>query len=988
MGSINELDTMSWKQALDASETPAQAAFEADIRTINKFYGIKSRVYRAIGDTREWGTENSALQELTNVKDWGTVEYLASLQGIYGNQKNTVAFLMDKKGADRLYVYDMPRGVTLDQLRSAMDTLGLDYRTFIKMPDVVETVRVVMLDKGGENRAAARALGRQFDVDAEIYRGRGEFLGDPDFSSREVAQKNYWASVNRYERGGLSAGRLGKAPSYAIENIRKRGDFLEQSDLFGGEGKDGPPNSSTTLNFMGLQSLYEQMFGDADLRQLFTKAMRPLMNERGAIDLGALQKADRDTPVGSFVRWMKDNKRIVDDYMKGSHVLPDRVVPMIPKEKPLKPEKDIGAWSRALSPSKALGRAFTLKDHPVIDAFESMMSYATNLRNMREFSKDVLGEFKDSKDAVIKEIKPLFEANKGLLDRYGEIMDGIRDVEARIRKLPEKGSEQVRSLRQEKAVLWKAARAMEPDFKKMSEEHTAITTKLAKDHADVRIYLSAASELPPGISLTVPEAKAAESLRKYMEGTKDKLQELGIPVIKEKAYMPHLWKELLTEDLNSYRAFMSFKGTPNILRYMSRLPQSKSWIPSAHAAMEAYVPTAEYKIAMQPLMNRWNTTIETMQHPNLRRYMTDWRDANMYAKAESIADKVINGWVGFEYLRLIGLSTSVAFKHLLKLPNTWAEYGFTAGAKGTMKSAKTQTEALLDHFGLVKNKSNELRAFRAYVNQQALIRTMDEIPNMNKWQSTIKSILGQPVMAVEAFDNGVSVFAGMIRGMNKGVKYDTIQRKIWETIFDANFRSAWDQPLWQKSPGTRAATMFQMTPWKLFEFKMKLIEGAVRGDRDAFGESGTAKLVRYAMIVGAAETIARANNTSILEMFLHLPFMRDVFEADPDSPTGYRWGEPKPAVSPTIGLAYEVGKKGFEKGAEAHFRDFGVITKVQKASEGTFSDIYESPEKYMAGLRRVESHEDKEERIKRARSKKAKETRLRKATEKSKGSLF
>jgi hypothetical protein len=360
----------------------------------------------------------------------------------------------------------------------------------------------------------------------------------------------------------------------------------------------------------------------------------------------------------------------------------------------------------------------------------------------------------------------------------------------------------------------------------------------------------------------------------------------------------------------------------------------------------------------------------------------------MYAKAESIADKVINGWVGFEYLRLIGLSTSVAFKHLLKLPNTWAEYGFTAGAKGTMKSAKTQTEALLDHFGLVKNKSNELRAFRAYVNQQALIRTMDEIPNMNKWQSTIKSILGQPVMAVEAFDNGVSVFAGMIRGMNKGVKYDTIQRKIWETIFDANFRSAWDQPLWQKSPGTRAATMFQMTPWKLFEFKMKLIEGAVRGDRDAFGESGTAKLVRYAMIVGAAETIARANNTSILEMFLHLPFMRDVFEADPDSPTGYRWGEPKPAVSPTIGLAYEVGKKGFEEGAKAHFRDFGVITKLQKAEEGSFSEVYESPEKYMAGLRRVESHEEKEQRIKRARSKKAKETRLRKATEKSKGSLF
>lgn len=690
--------------------------------------------------------------------------------------------------------------------------------------------------------------------------------------------------------------------------------------------------------------------------------------------------------MADYVQKMKEAGRIVDDYVKGSYVPPARAKAILGTDPVPKPSKDIPRWKEALSPAKVFRSVFSLEHNPSYEAFDAEGVYQANTRNARMFFDDVLKSagIKSAKDDVIKAVQPLFDKNSGLLADFAEIQDRIRLNDSALRKIPNQRSPEAIKLKNENAKLRQEAKALEPAFKQMAEEHSKITEELAKKHADVRVYLQAAGELPTGIKLTVEEAKAAEAIRKWMEGTRDRLKEVGIPVIQDKAYMPHLWRELM-QDPDTSRAFMEFKAIPSILKFMSRVPHSKSWIPSASAVMDSYIPTAEFKIAYQPWLNKWNPIIETMRQPNLRKYMTDWRDSNIYSKAAKGWDRVLNGYVAFEYARLIGLSTSVAFKHLLKLPNSWMEHGFLAGSIGTFNSAKVQVESLLDYLGVAHTPSNMKKAYRIYVNQMALVRTMDEIPNQNRIQQTFKAIVGQPVIAVEAFDNGVSVIAGILRGMSKGVPAETIHKRVWETVLDANFRSGWDQPLWQKRTELRALTMFQMTPWKLAEFKVTLIAKALKGESDAFGTPYAAKLVRGIVMVGIAEMIARENNTSILEMFLHIPFVKETFRATPE---GYEFHAPwewKFAVSPTVAAAYRMGNKGPIEGAKEHFKDWGIITKAMKASEGTYSEIYDSPEKYMLGLRRLETEEMEKQRIARARKKHAQEKKtLRNTTQSAK----
>lgn len=558
-----------------------------------------------------------------------------------------------------------------------------------------------------------------------------------------------------------------------------------------------------------------------------------------------------------------------------------------------------------------------------------------------------------------------------------------------------------------------------PKFKKMGEEFDPMLMELADKHADVRVYLKASGEAPV-VLRSAAEQRAADQLRKYMEDRRDKFEEVGIPVIKEKAYMTHLWRPLL-EDESMLQIFNKYREKPTLLTFMSRLPGSRPWIPSAQETMRAYVPSAEYKLAYQPFLNRWRSFVDSSKEPRLHKFMDDWIESNMSRQDFTVPEQIINTAVAFEYVRTIGLSLSVAVKHGMKIMGTPAEYGFINSLKAIPQVAVVPYQATME-FGQIKfpkfaewckdngiaQEHEQLLLFRHYIAQSDLVRMMTEIPQIERldrglfspqtWKTgsvvmdvankAFGKIMAQPVKTVETLENGVSVMAGAIAGKTKGIDPRIIERRIWEAIFDVNFRAGVDQPLVQRQrPGVRAMSMFQTTPLKLQERLFKWVHDSISwrknpdtgeweiGKRDAFGTHGGAKLCRFLLMVGMAETIARQNDTSVLGVSMaHLPFVGEVIEPTKHGyevrgipsmiaePLGIESPPLKPATaSPVFQYLNQINRLGIEKGTKEHLKEgFNFWSKLKKASTEEYPTKYDNALKYMMGLPRLVGENDLE----------------------------
>ena len=649
-------------------------------------------------------------------------------------------------------------------------------------------------------------------------------------------------------------------------------------------------------------------------------------------------------------------------YEKGSLILPKRVRPLVPDSAPIRPSKDISKASTIQSPHQALGRAFSVKDNPVIDSIDAQQAFIDNNIRYRQWSNDVLRQVPDASKDITQALKPIFQKHQGVINEVNIKQDELATLKTEYGKYPNKKVDKAQEIALEiykkEQEIKQASKGLAP----LNKDHKDAIERLAKSHPDVRVYLAAADELPAYIKLSSGEARTAKRLKSYMLETKDRLKQVGIPILDERAYMPRIWSSLM-KDEESKNIFKQLDGTPSILSFVSRVPNTRSWFPSAHATMRAYIPTVEYKLAYQPFLNRWNRVINSIQQPVVRDYMQKWVQKNMYATSQGAWEKGINAAVGLQYARLIGLSMSVGAKHLLKLANTWATYGPEASAKGTYAMMKVPVQKFMKATGL-GGRDAELQATKIYTNTRSLVQSLDEIPGLKDAKNVVKRIIGQPVIGIEAFDNGVSVLAGIIKGSRRGMKAEDIHRGILDTILSANFRSGWDQPLWQKSTLTRALTMFQSTPFKLLEFKAKLIEGALKGQKDAFGTYYGTQLAQYVVAIGLGEMLARKNGTSILEMFLHIPFLRDVFEPKKGVPFvslnvpeveeefPYMSGGPKYAGTPANDLIYAASKGGLPALLKSAFIP-ELPKKVYHIMQGDIPERYESAPRYLLGLSKV-----------------------------------
>jgi hypothetical protein len=160
---------------------------------IDRQHGFDSEDIDAVGDTQEWGAENSIITVYGNTNSYADVQYLAALKGLAWNQKAVIPFREDPDGDKIVYTMDIQDD--MESIRANLDKVGLQYRSLI--PGEGRT-RVLVYDDdmslGGNVAQLGEVYGDRLTGERTV--GEGEFLGN---ETREGGAAKYRAVIEAYE---------------------------------------------------------------------------------------------------------------------------------------------------------------------------------------------------------------------------------------------------------------------------------------------------------------------------------------------------------------------------------------------------------------------------------------------------------------------------------------------------------------------------------------------------------------------------------------------------------------------------------------------------------------------------------------------------------------------------------------------------------------------------------------------------------------------
>lgn len=665
-------------------------------------------------------------------------------------------------------------------------------------------------------------------------------------------------------------------------------------------------------------------------------------------------KANMDEAVKPLYQRMVETNRIVPEYKKGSKILPVRQQAWIPQN--MRPQlrrgaedlKISGIAKQMRSPSNIFRNYFETWANPSIDMSEAGMSFFTNLSNNQKWAKDIMSNVPDTSKEMQAALDKIYEGTRPLIDaRDKQILKlGRLSEKIKLEKDPAKKKALVDSYKAaQKRVRIKTAKIQ----KELTTKFDSALPALAEAYSDVRITLQVLGELPEGIKISSDEIEAAAKIKEFFEQSGRALQKVGIPIILSRGYMHRILPKVLNDPES--QGFARDSKLPLNMKFLHQEEDGRLWYPSMHMILKSYIPMAERKIAYQPFLNRWTEAIDDMPS-DLRQYMTDWLNSNIFRQPLSTVNKMLNNVVGFEYIRLIGMSLSVGFKHFTKAADSLARYDVVTNTKAAAQVTKLMADKLAKGLGINIPENTDIALLKAFVNSAIMTKMMDETPNMTTVGRNIRQVAGLPVNIVETFDNGLTLFSTALSASSQNLSPEQASRIIWETMLAANFRGGHDQPLMYKDSKVRAAAMFQMTPHKLWEYRGSILVRAMNGETNLFGTPYKTILARYLMMYGLAEWLVRELfDSSIVDQALHTPYGTDWVEPVKG---GYAFKEPKATTSPLIDWAVQMHNKGVVKGTAKHFSYWGQATKTIINAKGKYNkNWYNNPWLQQAGIKKV-----------------------------------
>ena len=455
--------------------------------------------------------------------------------------------------------------------------------------------------------------------------------------------------------------------------------------------------------------------------------------------------------------------------------------------------------------------------------------------------------------------------------------------------------------------------------------------------------------MPIGTKISSEEIAKADKIKEYFAQSGQDLQKVGVPIILSRGYMHRILPTVMNDPESV--GFARDSKLPLAMKFLHQEEDGRLWYPSMHMILDSYIPMADRKIAYQPFLNRWTEAIDDAP-PELRKFMTDWLNANLFKQPLSTVDKMLNNVVAFEYVRLIGMSLSVGFKHLTKAADSLARYDVITNAKAGKVVIRLMADKMAAGLGLKIPENTDVALLKAFINSEIMVKMMDETPTMTTTGRKIRQLAGLPVNIVETFDNGLTLFSTALSASTKNLSPEQTSRIIWETMMSANFRGGHDQPLMYKDTKTRAVAMFQMTPHKLWEYRASVLTRAMNSETDVFGTPYKMILARYLMMFGLAEWLVRELfDSSIVDQALHTPYGTEWIHPVKG---GYELAEPKVITSPVLDWGMQMHNKGIVSGTKDHFSYWGQISKTLNNYDGSYSkNWYNNAWLQQAGIKKV-----------------------------------
>jgi hypothetical protein len=623
-------------------------------------------------------------------------------------------------------------------------------------------------------------------------------------------------------------------------------------------------------------------------------------------------------------------------------------------------------------------------NNPVNDALAAITSKLKNVKWMRAYVKSTLRGIKDATPLIDKAYEPI---KKQYFPLYKELMSKVHWEDGDVIP-PEQGELESVAFKGPKgrgpgyyidkgkeAEVGKIWEQMEP----LLRQRDQMTFELARKHADVRIFLDADGKLPKGINISADEHARAMKLRDLNRTyVKPAMEKVGVRT-RDDFNMPY---EFDRSDAGRLSLFDS-EVIPKELQFKHRDFGTSSWMPSAQGSMARYIPNVTEKIAFNNFYRKWEPFFNSKEFPpELRNYIGGWIKDGIHSKSRDFPNEVVNAVVSMEFLRLMGMGLSAPYKHLFKYVGNASAGQLPATFQASARTLGGILNIIPRRLGLTDRVTLLERAGPEFTPGRALLNLEDEIPQdmANNLVSKMR-LYANTVAPVEWMENAQEVLSTLFAAAgHPGVDPITVRQAIFDRISRFNFRAGPDQPLaMRRSAAVRALSMFQMTPWKLMEQKLELAHDAMMGKKDVFGDPATMKLLRMLFIVGTTEAVARRYGYSVLDKFIHIPFIQQgtgPVEPSDENKFGVKIDIKgmRPSLPPLIQLYNEMAKEGIAKGIMQHYTGAdkslgdispyggGVYEKITRIKKDEIPDIYEgSKPGYMLSQPKMDAIEEQKD---------------------------
>jgi hypothetical protein len=571
-----------------------------------------------------------------------------------------------------------------------------------------------------------------------------------------------------------------------------------------------------------------------------------------------------------------------------------------------------------------------------------------------------------ARNEVIHAMAPLEKTYGKTFARAGHAEGMLGELRARAKQIKKKAAKGQEGFEDELALLAGELAKFEsvvkeeaPRLAQFQREWEAAVKPLAAKHSSTRIALAiedtADHTVHPWMKgmLSFEEREAVAHFKTMMQEIGGRIQAAGGQTIKERPYIHHAMHP--NKNFNEVKAALGdiaydVDGSPIYSKIHSRMLGSRQMVPEVGYIMERYLPDVSKRVQMMDFWKKagWEKhSKEVSQHSEALRVFWETIKEGFKPHDNTFGNKLARQYTSFEVFRLLALSPSVAFKHLVKVSATMAQFPLATTVSILPRSVKAAVK-----IGLNRNYNNSWLAKRvggriSLTEQEQLIDSLtkqghyiESIADMNVADiprkgvgmlvNKMNEIGSMPVRAVELFDRAHVVLAGMEMSGKQGMTAQQSLEAMFKTVLQNNFLGGNQNPAWLRNPKIRAVMMFQGTPFKILErrllvaakskqgldaagkemlkqlgdlkknikegeklFKAELIKDALLGPKDQYSQPYAKTFMKELLGLGAFVAVGHdVANVDLHAHAFHLPVVR--FEA-----TG-----PSIALNPVLQEAY------------------------------------------------------------------------------------